>query len=308
MSPAEVTLILKARDEAKAVIGKFSKNLGGLSASSAKAGKAIAGGLALGGVGVAALGASFIASGVKINSAMEGYQTQLGTLLGSADQAKERIDQLRDFSGSTPFQIDEIIEAEKVLVGFGLNGPAAIEKTGFALDDLRNIIGDVSAGTGQKFQDLALTFSKFSAGASGEAISRLQELGVVTREELAEVGVEFSKSGQLMTPVPEAMEAALELAKEKFGGGMEQLSSTAAGKLSTFADKWDIVKAKFAEPIFDLAKNGLDGALAIVDQVSAKADELGPVSRLCPTASRPRSARRPVARLFSSPWRLRSLI
>ena len=133
---------------------------------------------------------------VTANSEMEVFKTQLGTLLGSSDAAEARLKELAKFGAETPFELPELVKAEKVLIGFGLQGQKAFQLTGKSGEQLRPSIGDIAAGVGVPFEELAVTFGKFSSGATGEAISRLQELGIVTKEELTGVGVEFDKAGR----------------------------------------------------------------------------------------------------------------
>jgi hypothetical protein len=216
----------------------------------------IGAGVAIGGVfGAIASGASGVAGAmITGNAEMERYETQLGTLLGGADKAKERLAELAKFGATTPFELPEVVRAEKVLVGFGLTGQKALDLTKKSAAGLRTTIGDIAAGTGASFEEVALTFGKFSAGATGEAISRLQEMGVVTREQLTEMGIQFSKSGELMSPLPEAMEAAVKIADKKFGGGMKNLSSTFEGQMSTLQDNWNALVRTVGQPIFEALK------------------------------------------------------
>lgn len=201
---------------------------------------------------------------VEGNAEMERYETQLGTLLGGADAAKERLAELAEFGAKTPFELPEVVRAEKVLLGFGLTGEKALKLTGKSGEDLRTVIGDIAAGTGVAFEEIALTWGKFSAGASGEAISRLQELGVATKEQMAEMGVEFDKAGSLVSPLPVAMEAAIKIAESKFGGGMDKLSATFEGQMGTLADGFNAAKRTIMQPIFDVLKEGLGQANEII--------------------------------------------
>lgn len=224
------------------------------------------------GLGAVALGVSqlagavqgFLSEGVSLNAQFETFETQLGTLMGSTDAAKERIGELSAFAASTPFELPQLIGLEKLLVGFGLTGENVMRKFGMDTAALRTSIGDMAAGTGVDIVELGNTWGKFASGASGEAISRLQELGIVTREQLQGVGIDFSKSGQLVSPLPEALQAAIGLANEKFGGGMAALSNTFEGQMSTMSDNWNGIKRVVSEPIFDVLKEGLGGVNAIL--------------------------------------------
>lgn len=221
---------------------------------------------------------------VETNSQMEMFETQLGTLLAQGDgfaaglaRAKDRMAELSQFAASTPFEMPEIAKAEKVLVGFGLQGQRALDLTGKSASDLRTVVGDIAAGTGVAFDEMAVTLGKFSTGATGEAIARLQELGIVTKEELSGMGIEFDKAGSLVSPVSDALTAAITVAEGKFGGGMANLSATFGGLVSTLQDTWSFLVADFASPVFDQAKVGVQGLISVLssERVQQFATSLG---------------------------------
>lgn len=259
----------KIEDSSSSMGGKIAKGFGIATLA--------AGALAVGIVGIGSAAMSITAG----NAQFERYNVQLATLLGSAEAAKDRMAELSEFGAKTPFELPQLVEAEKVLVGFGLNTEKTTKLAGMNLADFRTVIGDVAAGTGRDFAEVALTFGKFSAGATGESLARLQEMGVVTKEQLAAVGIEFSKSGQLLSPLPEAFAAATKIAADKFGGGMDALSGTFEGQMSTLADTWGQIKRTLAAPIFDALKSGLNDFLPALGQFTvgfdaAKANGLDP--------------------------------
>lgn len=236
----------------------------------------------LGGIGLAAQGISAITgaisgvaqSMISGNAEMERYETQLGTLLGSSDAAKERLAELAKFGAETPFELPELVRAEKVLIGFGLQGQKAMERTGMSAEALRTVVGDVAAGVGVPFEELAVTVGKFSTGATGEAIARFQELGIVTKEELAAMGIAFDKGGSMTSPVNEALTASVKIMKEKFGGGMADLSATFEGRMSTLMDTWGQLKRTLMAPIFEALSAGLAAFLPLFGQVASAAEHM----------------------------------
>jgi len=258
---ANLDIRITAQDAASAVFGKVSQSAGGLGSKLGSAFNGLAtAGLAIGGLTAIASGVASVATSmISGNAQMETYETQLGTLLGSTDAAKERIKQLAKIGAETPFELTQLVAAEKIMAGFGLTSDKTMKLTGLSLDEYRTRMGDMSAATGADLSEVTLLWSKFGSGATGEAISRLQELGIVTREQMAEMGIEFSKSGELVSPIPEAMRVALEIANQKMGGGMKALSSTFEGQMSTLADNWNQAKTLMAAPLFDLLKSGLVG-------------------------------------------------
>lgn len=248
----------------------FSQNLIGMAGS---AGMAVFGiGQLVEGIGSAVTG--FLGGAAE----MERYQTQLTTLMGSSDMAKDRLQALAVFGASTPFELPELVRAEKVLQGFGLTGQKALDMTGLAYDDFFTRVGDIAAGVGRPFEEIALTFGKFSSGATGEAISRLQELGVATREQMAELGVEFSKSGELVSPLPVAMQAVMTLTGQKFKGGMDALSNTFEGRLSTLQDAWGGLMRTLGTPVLAVAGPAVKAFSDFIGgPLTANAEKLGPL-------------------------------
>lgn len=217
-------------------------------------------GLAVIGVGALFDAGSNLVQGLLAGAGeMERYQTQLTTLMGSADDAKDRLTALAKFGADTPFELPELVRAEKVLQGFGLTGQKAFEVTGMEYDKFFSRIGDIAAGVGKPFEEVALNFAKFSSGATGEAISRFQELGIATREQMAELGIQFDKSGALLSPMPEAMQAIMTLTASKFDGGMKALSETFEGRVSTLSDAWGGLQRSFGTPLLAVAGPAVQG-------------------------------------------------
>lgn len=180
------------------------------------------------------------------NAEFETYQTQFGVLLGSTDEAKKRLDELAKFGASTPFELPELVRADKVLTSFGIHS-----------EEMLTIVGDVAAGTGASFEDMALLMGKFSAGSTGEVISRFQELGIATKDELAKMGIEFDKGGAMITPVAEAMPILENIMKDKFGGMMAAQSQTFSGMVSNLQDWVGGTIRTLGQPIFEVVKDKL---------------------------------------------------
>src|SRR5512139_1309029 len=97
------------------------------------------------------------------NAEFERYQTQFGVLLGSADAAQKRLKELADFGARTPFELPEVVRADKVLQSFGLHAQDTAKRFGKSGSQIRTVAGDVAAGTGASFEEIAGYLGKFSA-------------------------------------------------------------------------------------------------------------------------------------------------
>ncbi len=195
------------------------------------------------------------------NAEMERYSVQFGVLFKSAGAARDRIAELQKFNLATPFQLPELVQADKVLTGFGLHSAEAAKAFGKSGSEIRTIAADVAAGTGASMQDMATYIGRFASGATGEAMMRFAELGVVTRGELQQMGVEFDKAGSLTSPISEAMSALLTVMQDKFGGMAVAQSQTFEGMQSNIEDWITQSKNTLSKPIFDVLKEGMSDTL-----------------------------------------------
>lgn len=256
---AEVKIVLNAVDNATGVLRGVGGIATGIFQGIGQAAFSAFGGLVSGAFD------SVKSSMIDGNAEFERYQTQFGVLLGDAGLAKERLEDLAEFGAKTPFELPEVVRADKILQAFGLHAEDTAERFGFSGEEIRTIAGDVAAGTGASFEEISTYLGKFSSGATGDAISRMQELGIVTRKQLSEMGLEFSKSGELLTPVDDAMDVLLKSMQDKFGGMMDAQSSTFEGMMSNFQDFLGQAGRTLGAPFFDIAKKGLGRVLEILN-------------------------------------------
>lgn len=236
MNRTRYQVVLDALDKASGVIGKVSAKARSIAGKTysftvkvidlvTKPFRSILSGLnsMLGLVGAGISIAGGVVLPLQLTIQQQNIETAFEVLLGSAEAAKKRVDELTTFAGQTPFTRDEIYEASRVLQVF----------TGDALstgEGLR-MIGDVAAGTRQQFGDVALwmgrLYDAMAAGRPvGEMTSRLQEMGAISGaardrlEKLAASGLDISKTW------PKATEEFV-----RFDGMMEKLSGNLANLL-----------------------------------------------------------------------------
>jgi len=258
-------MVTRGRDEgARSLIEGLSGSLGRMAEFAG--GTLIAGGLSK----IADSFRGVAGAMVSGNAEFERYETQFGVLLGGADAAKARLAELADFGAKTPFELPEVVRADKILQGFGLHSEESAKKFGFAGKDIRTIAGDVAAGSGASFEEISGYLGKFASGATGEAIARFQELGIVTREQLTQMGVQFDKSGSLVSPLPQAMNAVLRSMQGKYGGMMDAQSKTFEGMISNLQDWKSQTLRTIGAPIFEVLKGKLSGVLDFLNSDQAK--------------------------------------
>lgn len=190
----------------------------------------------LGGLGVTIAGIG--AASVKAAADMEQTHKAFTTLLKDATLAKDFLAELETFAANTPFELPGLLQASKKMLAFGFTAQQVIP--------VLTAVGDSAAalGMGQDGID-RLTI----------AIGQMQAKGKVSAEEmlqLAEAGVPAWQmlADAMGTSIPQAMkmaekgtidsatgiQAIISGMNSKFGGMMQEQSSTINGMLSNIQD------------------------------------------------------------------------
>lgn len=205
--------------------------------------------------------------GMTAAAALERMTLQFRPLLGSLASAKERVKDLQKFAVKTPFEIDEIVEANKVLETL-TQGALSTEKG-------MTLVGDAAAVTGNAFGDVATMVGRLYDGLMsgrpiGLATMRLQEMGII--------------SGSVRNSI-ESMQAAnasgLEIWKvmeKQLGrnkGAMDVLSLSLEGLQSTYQDTKNAMEGGFSAGFLDGQKAGIDSANKAMDALTPVLANLG---------------------------------
>jgi tape measure domain-containing protein len=219
------------------------------------------------------MGLDAIVSGVMnlgkaaINSAVEYEQlsVSLGVLLGDASKVPAVLGEWKKFSDATPFEPEQVNKAGKALLAFGFESEALVP--------LMTKIGDVAAGTGKDFNELAVIYGKARVAGTlmSEDINQLTEAGIPIMEELAAVlGTSTDKvkkmasEGKITFPLFEQAFGRLTGEGGKFGGMMDKLSTTTGGILSTLKGEFDGFLRTIGEAFLPIIKDLALGAMPLL--------------------------------------------
>lgn len=207
-----------------------------------------------------------LASSVEGAAQHETFELQFQTLLGSADAAHERLEELSTFAAKTPFELPEVVNASRVLEIF-THGALS---TGQGL----TMVGDAAAGTGQSFERVAFwtgqIFDRIKSGRPmGQALMSMQRMGIIGGETRNEIEA-LAKAGK-----GDEAWARFSAAMGKFGGGMERLSQTSAGLFSTLKDSSHLMLVAFGTPLLDPLKELMRGGISFFDDLAKGARAAG---------------------------------
>lgn len=217
---------------------------------------------AIGGAFVTAMAAASAAvvaaatAGVKYNAQMEQYATSFEVMLGSSEAALAKIAELKEFAAKTPFEMTDLANATKVMLGFGIESDKASEMLG--------VLGDISQGDSQKLSALTLSFSQMSSTGKlmgqdllqmiNAGFNPLNEISKKTGESMAEVKARMEKGAISAEEVTEAFKSAT-AEGGLFYGSMDKQSKTFNGQMSTLKDNAMSFLGDLTAGLSDVAKN-----------------------------------------------------
>lgn len=185
-------------------------------------------------LGATAATGGLVAAAYKVVSAglqFEKYRTQLRGLEGSAAAGNRAMDWVTNFARTTPYEIDEVMEAFIALKAYGID----------PTDGSLRTLGDTAAGMGKRLMQAV----EMVADAQTGEFERLKEFGVRAKVAGDRVTFAYVRNGKQMTRVArnnaaEIQRALASIFGERFAGGMDRLSKTTEGKWSGLMDRMTI--------------------------------------------------------------------
>ena len=205
-----------------------------------------------------------IGAAVYAASGFEDIGTQFKVLTGDINTATKAVEEMKEFSTVTPFQFTNIAKAGKQLLGFGYTTDQLIPKL--------KAIGDVAAAAGKPIDEISLIFGQVAAAGklTGERLLQFQERAIPIGPALAKtMGVAESSIKDLVSRGKvdlKIFEKAFHSMSQKGGfafGGMEQLSLTLSGKISTLKDNFVSLAAGIGDNFLPVLKDFTDTTINV---------------------------------------------
>ena len=188
-------------------------------------------------------------AGIKYNIEMEKNLSNITTLLGgNADAAKEMLDYLTQMGKTTPYQTNNLLDATKTMLGFGISAEDAQKNI--------QILGDIAMGDANKLNSLTLAFSQMSSTGKltgqdllqmiNAGFNPLQQISKETGKSIGELKEEMADGAITSDMVAEAFQHATQEGG-LFYKGAEKGGQTLEGKLSTAIEGIQIALGKLTE-------------------------------------------------------------
>jgi hypothetical protein len=240
----------------------------------------------LAGIGVAGGAAltAFVVSSSNAASNIESLTMQFETLLGGADAAGKRMEEIVKFAASTPFEIVELAATSKLLQTMG----GTMLATGEGL----RMVGDAASIVGKPLEEIGLhigrVFAAMTSGTSaGESVGRLQELGLITgdvKRELEALAA-AQKKGTVEVLTSEKALAKLKGILSANEGAMARLAATTQGKLSNMKDNISQLQVAFGTGFNNGLKHALDATNTFLPQLEQRFTDAGNMIGIAMTES-----------------------
>jgi tape measure domain-containing protein len=214
--------------------------------------------------------AGFISGPLKKAFDAEYALTNFKTLLGSIEDAKKHVADLKAFASQTPLTFGDLSSASKTLLAFGVN----VDKVMPSLKTL----GDISLGNAEKMQNLAYAFGKVASNGKMSAVelkqmvvagfNPLQEIADRTGESMESLRDKMEKGGITFDLVEMAMKSATSEGG-RFNDAMKDASQTGNGLFSTMQDNWNMAVSKFGSVFMEAAKGGMTQVIEVLQKLHA---------------------------------------
>ena len=219
---------------------------------------------------ILAIGAAMVKTAIDI----EKQKTAFGVLLKDVEKGNQLFSDLQTLASKTPLQLANITKSAQQLLAAGTN-----------LNDLNDtitLLGDIALGDAAKLGTLTNAYAKMQTKgkATMEELNMVTEAGVPILQALADsLGVsvaqvfDLSSKGKIaFSDVQDAMKS-LTSETGQFNKGMEKLSETTGGKLSTALDNIKISASEFGVFLLPAINDILEATTELFQEFNELSDE-----------------------------------
>lgn len=204
----------------------------------------------------------------------EDYRVGFEVILGSAEAARDMVQELSEFAAKTPMEMGEISKAANTLLAYGLSSTEAMERL--------QQLGDIAAVTKTSLADFARVYGKVATVGTMDtvAVDQFSERGINVRKALAErEGISVAQVNKKIAGKQygkEDLDYVLESATGEGGAffeGAAKAAGTFNGVLSTLSDNFKMLRAEIGEGFLEPLKAAME---QLGEQLPQIAEQLRP--------------------------------
>ena len=215
-------------------------------------------------------------AGVQYNATLEESSIKWETLLGTQEKANKMLQDIQKFAKDTPFEQMGVEAMATQLHNAGFEGEALFKQIS-KFGDLAGAFGIQS----DSLQEMVRQYSqvKQAGVAYTEDLNILQDRGIPIYKALAkELGIntadvkKWASEGKITA---EVYQKALDGLAKGVEGGMEKMSKSFNGQLSTMKDNFSQMAGILSKPIFDYLANQLSKVMPFIESITTSLSENG---------------------------------
>lgn len=209
---------------------------------------------------------------INVGATFETLAGRLKAVSVSQEAANRAMNWIINFTATTPFQLDEVVNAFTNLQLAGLDAREILPKVGDAIATL----GTGGEGVNRVVGVLAQMANKGKLVT--EEIMQLNEAGIpafaILKEELKLSTDQMANIAGAGISVDKAIKAITDGMGKRFGGAMQTAAQSWKGLTSNLEDEWTLMKKALADAgLFDIAKEGLIIWLSMVNKVRVAVED-----------------------------------
>jgi len=243
------------------------------------------------GIGFAAVSAGIVAGlGKAVRAAGDLQQTEVGfkTMLGSAEAARAKIEELQAFAAGSPFDFGQSAKGAQQLLAMGVSAQELIP--------IMQGVGNATAAAGGDTEVFLRAIRsvgqiKTKGVLQGDELLQLSEAGIpavkILQEELGLTTDQVRNIGKAGITSEEAIEALTKGFNKRFGGAMEAQNRTLGGSFSNLTDSVNRALAAIGKPLLDPTVAVVRGVTSLIDgfnKIPGAASAMAPVAVIAAAA------------------------
>ena len=209
---------------------------------------------------------SFGRSVIQVRAEMQGLEASFTSLLQSGSKAKTLLAELTKFGAETPTELADLAKASQTLLSFGVSGEKIMP--------IIKQLGDISGGSGEKMQVLALAFAQMSSSGKlmgqdllqmiNQGFNPLQEISRTTGRSMKELKEAMSQGAISVDMVADAFRTATEEGG-LFYKNLEGQSATLRGQLGQLSDTYTQMLNKIGESSEGVISAGISAVTSLIN-------------------------------------------
>lgn len=209
---------------------------------------------------------AFGRSVIQVRAEMQGLEASFTSLLQSGAKAKSLLAELTKFGAETPTELADLAKASQTLLSFGVSGEKIMP--------IIKQLGDISGGSGEKMQGLALAFAQMSSTGKlmgqdllqmiNQGFNPLQEISRTTGRSMKELKEAMSQGAISVDMVADAFRTATEEGG-LFYKNLEGQSATLRGQLGQLSDAYTQMLNKIGESSDGVISAGISAVTSLIN-------------------------------------------